>query len=323
MQISSALRWGISSLWANAPETHLKGKEGNPPAPLAFRTAPIIFGIQIDWGFAPQTDDTLKTEIQYSKTNDGEGVMLLADIPYPQRTHTMQGLAAGVAFYFRARLVDKSGNQSPWTAFIRGESSSDTNWIIDAAGKEFLSNKAGQRLQEQMDYQSESILINGTAIQQNSRELLTRDGENKAEIKRLDRVFADEKTAWAQSIKEVKSSVGENRSAVQENQKSINKLDSSLAESEQRVQAQFKHQSALIDTKATTVFDHKGGSATYTVRAGIKDANENYHSAGMVIGAEVKNGHICAINAYIIQFLQNMDRWMSENGKVEVEMPNG
>ncbi|MDE9448844.1 hypothetical protein KKJ04_25900, partial [Xenorhabdus bovienii] len=72
------------------------------------------------------------------------------------------------------RLVDKSGNQSPWTAFIRGESSSDTNWIIDAAGKEFLSNKAGQRLQEQMDYQSESILINGTAIQQNSRELLTR-----------------------------------------------------------------------------------------------------------------------------------------------------
>ncbi|WP_275391249.1 host specificity protein J, partial [Xenorhabdus bovienii] len=150
----------ISSLWANAPETHLKGKEGNPPAPLGFRTTPIIFGIQIDWGFAPQTDDTLKTEIQYSKTNDGEGLMLLADIPYPQRTHTMQGLAAGVAFYFRARLVDKSGNQSPWTAFIRGESSLDTNWIIDAAGEEFLSNKAGQHLQSQMDFNSEAIMEN-------------------------------------------------------------------------------------------------------------------------------------------------------------------
>ncbi|MCG3461054.1 hypothetical protein L7G72_04145 [Xenorhabdus bovienii] len=33
--------------------------------------------------------------------------------------------------------------------------------------------------------------------------------------------------------------------------------------------------------------------------------------------------HMVAINAYIILFLQNMDRWMSENGKVEVEMPNG
>ncbi|WP_099132322.1 host specificity protein J, partial [Xenorhabdus ehlersii] len=93
----------ISSIWANAPETRLKGKEGNPPTPLAFRTASIIFGIQLDWGFAAQTDDTLKTEIQYSRTNDGEGLMLLADIPYPQHTHTMQGLAAGVAFWFRAR----------------------------------------------------------------------------------------------------------------------------------------------------------------------------------------------------------------------------
>ncbi|MDE9542823.1 hypothetical protein [Xenorhabdus bovienii] len=34
--------------------------------------------------------------------------------------------------------------------------------------------------------------------------------------------------------------------------------------------------------------------------------------------------HICAINAYIILFLQNIDRWMSESGKVEVEMsPQG
>ncbi|WP_051869061.1 hypothetical protein, partial [Xenorhabdus bovienii] len=33
--------------------------------------------------------------------------------------------------------------------------------------------------------------------------------------------------------------------------------------------------------------------------------------------------HMCAINAAIILFLQNMDRWMSENGKVDVEMPNG
>ncbi|MDC9623681.1 hypothetical protein PSI22_19075, partial [Xenorhabdus sp. XENO-7] len=33
--------------------------------------------------------------------------------------------------------------------------------------------------------------------------------------------------------------------------------------------------------------------------------------------------HMVAINAYIILFLQNMDRWMSENGQVEVEMPNG
>ncbi len=101
----------ISSVWANAPETMLKGKEGNPPIPLNFRTTPIIFGIQIDWNFGEDTSDTQHTEIQYSKTNDGNDLMLLSDVPYPQRTYTMQGLAAGVAFYFRARLVDKTGNQ--------------------------------------------------------------------------------------------------------------------------------------------------------------------------------------------------------------------
>ncbi|MDE9484312.1 host specificity protein J, partial [Xenorhabdus bovienii] len=204
----------ISSLWANAPETHLKGKEGNPPAPLGFRTTPIIFGIQIDWGFAPQTDDTLKTEIQYSKTNDGEGLMLLADIPYPQRTHTMQGLAAGVAFYFRARLVDKSGNQSPWTAFIRGESSSDTNWIIDAAGKEFLSNKAGQHLQSQMDFNSEAIMENAALTGAVVQRQMKVNGDLKAEILHVQTTQVTDREAFAEDMKKVQADVGENAAAV-------------------------------------------------------------------------------------------------------------
>ncbi|MDC9623679.1 host specificity protein J [Xenorhabdus sp. XENO-7] len=250
----------ISSLWANAPETHLKGKEGNPPAPLAFRTVPIIFGIQLDWGFAAQTDDTLKTEIQYSKTNDSEGLMLLADIPYPQRTHTMQGLAAGVAFYFRARLVDKSGNQSPWTAFIRGESSSDTNWIIDAAGKEFLSNKAGQRLQSQMDFNSEAIMeeaaLTGAVVQRQ----LKVNGNIKAEILHIQTTQASDREAFAEDMKKVQADVGENSAAVQ--------------------------------TKATAVFDIKGdGAALYDVGVGLKYKGQ-FHKAGMVMGSEVKNGEV-------------------------------
>ncbi|MDE9456115.1 host specificity protein J, partial [Xenorhabdus bovienii] len=250
----------ISSLWANAPETHLKGKEGNPPAPLGFRTTPIIFGIQIDWGFAPQTDDTLKTEIQYSRTNDGEGLMLLADIPYPQRTHTMQGLAAGVAFYFRARLVDKSGNQSPWTAFIRGESSSDTNWIIDAAGKEFLSNKAGQRLQSQMDSNSEAIMENAALTGAVVQRQLQVNGNMRAEILEVKTTQVTDREAFAEKMEKVQADVGENAAAVQ--------------------------------TKATAVFDIKGdGYALYDVGVGLK-YKDQFYKAGMVIGAEVKNGEV-------------------------------
>ncbi|MEX0445529.1 phage tail protein [Xenorhabdus sp. SGI246] len=290
----------ISSIWANAPETHLKGKEGNPPVPLAFRATPIVFGIQLDWGFALQTDDTLKTEIQYSPTNDGEGVMLLADIPYPQKTHTMQGLAAGVAFYFRARLVDKSGNQSPWTNFIRGASSTDTNWITQAMGDQFLTAEAGKQLQEQLNYQAEAELINSVAISENARNLIVKDGENKAEIRRLDRVFADEKASWAESFKEVKADLvvvkdevrTEVKASIQESQKAIAKMDKALAESEQRTQAQFKDQSAIIREKATAVFDIDGnGYAIKDIGAGV-NYNGHFYKAGMVIGAEVKNGKV-------------------------------
>ncbi|MBD2806361.1 hypothetical protein ID855_17000 [Xenorhabdus sp. ZM] len=33
--------------------------------------------------------------------------------------------------------------------------------------------------------------------------------------------------------------------------------------------------------------------------------------------------HMVAINSYIVQFLQNMDKWMSQNGVVNVTLPNG
>ncbi|WP_446471085.1 phage tail protein [Xenorhabdus stockiae] len=305
----------ISSLWANAPETHLKGKAGEPPAPLGFKATPIVFGIQLDWGFAPHTEDTLKTEIQYSPTSDGEGLMLLADIPYPQKTYVMQGLAAGVAFYFRARLVDKSGNPSPWTDFLRGESSTDASWITDAVGDQLMTAEAGKRLQAQLDYQAEADLINGVAIQQNSFELMARDGENKAEIKRLDRVFADREVAWAQSIKEVKSSVGENRSSIQENQKSINKLDLSFAESEQRVQAQLKDQQAIISTKMQAEFNQPGnGYAIHSVNITLKHNGVKYNAGGMVISGEIKNGQL---ESYIGFSANHFAFYNPANGKME------
>ncbi|MFN6817614.1 hypothetical protein, partial [Proteus mirabilis] len=80
-------------VWANAQETTLTGKVGNPPKPVNFRASSLVFGIKLDWGFGENTGDTLKTEIQYSKKNDGEGLMLLSDVPYPSKTYEMAGLA--------------------------------------------------------------------------------------------------------------------------------------------------------------------------------------------------------------------------------------
>ncbi|WP_237388407.1 phage tail tip fiber protein [Xenorhabdus sp. Sc-CR9] len=259
-RIKAINSFDIPSLFISSEEVNIAGKQGNPPAPLAFRTTPIFFGIQLDWGFSANTSDTLKTEIQYSETHDGEGVMLLADIPYPQRTHALQGLAAGVAFYFRARLVDKSGNPSPWTEFVRGESSSDASWLTDAAGNQFMTTEAGKRLEGQIDFTTEAIMENASLIGSVVQHQLKENGEMRAEILEVRTTQVTDSKAFAEKMEKVQADVGKNAAAVQ--------------------------------TKATAVFDVSGnGYAIYDIGAGI-NFNGQFYKAGMAISTEVKNGKV-------------------------------
>ncbi|QXX84217.1 DUF1983 domain-containing protein [Providencia sp. R33] len=147
----------ISSVWASAEETQLNGKEGNPPKPLNLRATSEVWGITLDWGFDVNTSDSLKTELQYSLENTADSMQLLADVPYPLKSYRMSGLKAGVRFYFRARLVDKSGNESEWTSLVLGESSTDVEGILEAVGDKFLSTEAGQELQKQIDFNKDHI----------------------------------------------------------------------------------------------------------------------------------------------------------------------
>lgn len=46
------------------------------------------------------------------------------------------GLLAGKSFWYRARLVDRLGNQSVWTEWVFGQSSTDVSDITDSILKE-------------------------------------------------------------------------------------------------------------------------------------------------------------------------------------------
>ncbi|WP_407214241.1 host specificity protein J [Enterobacter hormaechei] len=123
----------VSSVWATSSEVNLTGKVGNPPKPVGFIASDnVVFGIELSWGFPANTDDTLKTEIQYSPTGTEDDAMLLADVPYPQRKYQQMGLKAGQIFWYRAQLVDRSGNESGYTDFVRGQASIDVSDITDA-----------------------------------------------------------------------------------------------------------------------------------------------------------------------------------------------
>lgn len=126
----------IASLWSTSAETELTGKEGKPPMPVGLATQPLVFGIGISWGFPSGAQDTQKTEIHYSITANGDSPLLLADVPYPSSSYQQMGLLAGKTFWYRARLVDRLGNQSDWTEWVVGQSSTDVSDITDSILKE-------------------------------------------------------------------------------------------------------------------------------------------------------------------------------------------
>ncbi|HHR6334832.1 TPA: TipJ family phage tail tip protein [Providencia alcalifaciens] len=312
----------ISSIWANAPETTLTGKVGNPRKPVNFRASPLVFGIKLDWGFGDNTSDTLKTEIQYSKTNDGNGLMLLADVPYPSRSHELAGLAAGIAFYFRARLVDKSGNESEWTSFVRGESEFDVDTIMPALDEHFMTAEAGKQLDKTLDWLNEACLINMAATYELQEDLFVKHGQSQAQIKELWRVYADSELAWAEKYTTVNASINGVKSEVATLDKAVAKLDSAFAESQTQLQVKFNEQEALINTKMQAEFKQGAGYAMHSTNITIVVDGKKYNAAGMVISAELKNGQI---ESFIGFNANNFAFYNPVNGKMEpfLYMKNG
>ncbi|MDF1980717.1 DUF1983 domain-containing protein [Klebsiella pneumoniae] len=113
----------ISSGWAYSEEKTLTGKVGEPRAPLALATRSLVHGVQVSWEFPTGSGDTLRTELQYSKNQDGSAPMPLSDVAYPGKSYQQMGLSMGAEFWYRARLVDRLGNESPWTGWVQGMAS--------------------------------------------------------------------------------------------------------------------------------------------------------------------------------------------------------
>ena len=170
----------VSSVWATSAEVNLTGKVGNPPKPVGFIASDnVVFGIELSWGFPANTDDTLKTEIQYSPTGTEDDAMLLADVPYPQRKYQQMGLKAGQIFWYRAQLVDRSGNESGYTEWVSGQASIDVSDITDAILEEIKESDTFKDLIESAVESSEKLAELADAIKDNADGLAAVVGSNK------------------------------------------------------------------------------------------------------------------------------------------------
>ncbi|WP_426727266.1 host specificity protein J [Enterobacter cloacae complex sp. 288G10] len=182
----------VSSVWATSPEVNLTGKVGNPPKPVGFIASEnVVFGIELNWGFPANTDDTLKTEIQYSLTGSEDDAMLLADVPYPQRKYQQMGLKAGQIFWYRAQLVDRTGNESGYTEWVRGQASIDVSDITDVILEEIKDSDTFKDLIENAVDSNEKIAGMADEIKNHADELEQQakdiqenaDGLAQAEVK--------------------------------------------------------------------------------------------------------------------------------------------
>ncbi|MBD5603423.1 MULTISPECIES: TipJ family phage tail tip protein, partial [Citrobacter] len=247
----------VSSVWATSSEVNLTGKVGNPPKPVGFATTPINWGIRLNWGFPANTGDTLKTEIQYTANSDFSNPLLLSDVPYPSAEYTQLGLKAGQEFWYRAQLVDRTGNESGWADWVRGVSNANADDYLGDIADDFLTSADGDRLTSDIDTNLEAALQNALA--------------NHGTVEHQ----------WAQ--------YGEVRADILVVKTTIAQVDKAMAEMSTQVQAQFNDVTAALEDKLTAVVDATGASAIYTLKTGVR-INGVMYNAGMSIAVLAEAG---------------------------------
>ncbi|MBJ8890957.1 DUF1983 domain-containing protein [Citrobacter sp. FDAARGOS_156] len=247
----------ISSGWGYSEEKTLTGKVGNPPKPVGFTTTAINWGIRLNWGFPANTADTLKTEIQYTANSAFSDPLLLSDVPYPSSEYTQFGLKAGQEFWYRAQLVDKTGNESGYTDWIRGMSNDNADDYLGDIADDFLTSDDGDRLAGDIDTNLEGILQNALA--------------NHGTVEHQ----------WAQ--------YGEVRADILVVKTTVASVDKAMAELSTQVQAQIEDVTASLEDKLTATVDASGATAIHTLKAGVR-INGIFYSAGMSIAVLAEAG---------------------------------
>ncbi|MGO0587481.1 phage tail tip fiber protein, partial [Enterobacter hormaechei] len=136
------------------------------------------------------------------------------DVPYPQRKYQQMGLKAGQIFWYRAQLVDRSGNESGYTEWVRGQASIDVSDITDVILEEIKDSDTFKDLIENAVDSNEKIAGMADDIKQNADNL---------------ELQAQEIAKNAQDIGQVQTSVNELSSTVGDVSSSLSELEQTVA----------------------------------------------------------------------------------------------
>ncbi|MFX7164394.1 phage tail protein [Acinetobacter baumannii] len=143
--------FGARSYPKYSTSTDVKGKVGKPTNVLSLTTTPLLFGMKLDWVYPAGNSDLSHVVIQVSDRADGSNPRLLGNVSYPTNTLTIQGLQGGLDQWYRTKTVDKSGNESDWSTFVKGTTGNDPDLVLDLISGQIEESDLAQELQGKIE----------------------------------------------------------------------------------------------------------------------------------------------------------------------------
>ncbi|MEG4673371.1 phage tail protein [Enterobacter cloacae] len=340
----------ISSGWGYSEEKTLTGKVGNPPKPVGFIASEnVVFGIELNWGFPANTDDTLKTEIQYSLTGTEGDAMLLADVPYPQRKYQQMGLKAGQIFWYRAQLVDRTGNESGYTGWVRGQASIDVSDITDVIledikgsetfkdlienavdTNEKIAGMADDILQANNELEQQALKIAQNAqdigqVQTDVKELTSNVGDVSSSLSQLEQTVATADTALGQRIDNISVSMDGMAGGVKNSAIAIIQNGLAQVAARKTLSASVAGNSAQLDRLDEVIVSEKEATARSLLslqtdvngnKASINNLNQTFSDYQQATATQI-NGITATVNGHTSAITTNAQAIANVNGDLK------
>ncbi|MDC5606985.1 phage tail protein [Acinetobacter baumannii] len=143
--------FGTRSYPKYSTSTDVKGKVGKPTNVLSLTTTPLLFGMKLDWVYPAGNSDLSHVVIEVSDRADGSNPRLLGNVSYPTNTLTIQGLQGGLDQWYRTKTVDKSGNESDWSNFVKGTTGNDPDQVLDLISGQIGESDLATELQGKIE----------------------------------------------------------------------------------------------------------------------------------------------------------------------------
>ncbi|WWD12362.1 tail protein [Escherichia phage MatMar] len=248
VRVRSVSASGSTSAWSKIATASLTGKVGEPGAPVNLTASDNeVFGIRIKWGMPEGSGDTAYIELHQSPDGTVENSSLLTLIPYPQYEYWHSTLPAGQVVWYRIRSVDRIGNVSSWTDFVRGMASDDVESVLGDILDKIFDSEAGQEIKEnaiesanKIKDQAQAIIQNALAIDANLKWTRVQNGKRKAEYGHAVQLIANETEARVTQIEELRASIdGEITSSIKTVQEAIATESETRATQIQQLDSKF------------------------------------------------------------------------------------